>query len=250
MQAEILLPTELNEIPLCSYQKFINVADNSSDDEFIYEKMVEIFCGIDLKDVLQIKWSDIQHISIHITNVFKNKPKFQNTFTLQGVDFGFIPNIEDITFGEYIDLENNIKKMETMHKAMAVMYRPITNQHKEKYQIEEYIGTANYSEVMKYAPLGVVLGAQVFFWTLTKDLYSYIHKYLKQEMMTDEMLNHLAQELHLENNGVGIKQYMQLLTDNLQISNLSLDFLYTNALHGYLLKDKSEILKIMRCSDN
>tara|TARA_R100001460_G_scaffold5722_1_gene15604 strand:- start:2696 stop:3448 length:753 start_codon:yes stop_codon:yes gene_type:complete len=250
MEAEILVPTDLNEIPLKSYQQFMDSYEKSNDEEFLCQKMVQIFCGLRLRDVFSVKWSDVKEITIHLSEMFKNKPSFQHKFTLQGVEFAFITDLENMSFGEYIDLTQNLDKVENWHKAMAVMYRPITERRKEKYKIEEYNGTNSYAEVMKFAPLGVVLGSQVFFWTLTNDLLQSLLTFLKSEMMTKEMKQTLAKELNLQNVGGGINQYMQLLTDNFKDLEMSPNYLYKTVLPGLLLKSKKEILNITKCSDN
>ena len=250
MEAEILVPTELNEIPLKSYQQFMDSYEKSNDEEFLCQKMVQIFCGLRLRDVFQVKWSDVKEITIHLAEMFKNKPSFQHKFTLQGIEFGFITDLENMSFGEYIDLTQNLDKVENWHKAMAVMYRPITERRKEKYEIEEYNGTNSYAEVMKFAPLGVVLGAQVFFWDLINDLLQSLLTFLKSEMMTKEMKQTLAKELNLQNGGGGIQAYMQLLTENFKGLEVSPDYLYKTVLPGLLLKSKKEILNITKCSDN
>ena len=141
MKTEIVIPTSLSEIPLKSYQEFMKVVEKSNDQEFIGQKTVEIFCGLQMKDVVRVKWNDIRDLTVHLNNIFKEKPKFQATFKIKGVEFGFIPNLEDMTFGEYIDLESNISSVETFHKAMAVMYRPITKKVKDRHEIFEYTGT-------------------------------------------------------------------------------------------------------------
>jgi hypothetical protein len=50
-----------------------------------------------------------------------------------------------------------------MHKAMAVLFRPIKKKQGTKYLIEDYEGSHKYSELMKEIPLDVVMGAMVFF---------------------------------------------------------------------------------------
>ena len=250
MEAEILIPTDINEIPLGSYQKFMHTADKSNDEEFLCQKMVELFCGLRLRDVLQVKWSDVQDITIHLSKVFKENPKFEKTFTINKIEFGFITNIEVLTFGEYIDLDTNIRSIETMHKAMAVMYRPIINKQGDKYEIEEYHSTATYDEVMKYAPLGITLAAQVFFCVLTSDLLKATLQFLEVQMTSKEMKQTFLQELNLENNGGGIPAYMQSLRDSFKDFEMSPDYHYTTALPGLLLKSKKEILNIVKCSEN
>ena len=163
MKTEIVIPTSLSEIPLKSYQEFMKVVENSNDEEFIAQKTIEIFCSLRMKDVIKVKYSDVKDISIHLNEIFKTKPKFTPTFKIDKMEFGFIPNLEEMSFGEYIDLESNITNVQTFHKAMAVMYRPITKRIKDKYEIFEYKGSDEFSDIMKFAPLDVVMGATVFF---------------------------------------------------------------------------------------
>ena len=46
MKLDILLPTNLSEIPLSRYQEFIAMKEKSNDEEFIAQKMIQIFCGM------------------------------------------------------------------------------------------------------------------------------------------------------------------------------------------------------------
>ena len=71
-----------------------------------------------------------------------------------------------MTFGEWIDLDTYINDWSQMHKAMAVLFRPVTLGLGKNYNIEKYEGSSKYSEVMLDMPLDVVLGAMVFFYTL------------------------------------------------------------------------------------
>lgn len=70
MKLELLIPTSLSEIPLKHYQEFRKVAENSNDDEFVSEKMIELFCGIQLKEVVKIKASDITDMVQHFNKLF------------------------------------------------------------------------------------------------------------------------------------------------------------------------------------
>ena len=68
-----------------------------------------------------------------------------------------------------------------MHKAMAVLFRPIKQKQRDKYLIEDYEGSHKYSESMKEMPLDVVMGAMVFFYNLTNVLLKSIPSYLEKE---------------------------------------------------------------------
>ena len=63
----------------------------------------------------------------------------------------------------------NLGDWQTMHKAMSVLYRPVTFSKGHKYQIEDYEGIVN-DEAMKQAPLDVVFSAMVFFYRLSNEL--------------------------------------------------------------------------------
>lgn len=220
MQLELTVPTSLNEIPLVNYQEFIKMREKTNDDEFMAQKMIEIFCGIKLKEVVNLKMTEVNKLIIHFNELFSYTPKLIPTFKIGELEFGFITNLEDISFGEYVDLESNLKSWETYHKAMAVMYRPIKRKAKAKvkgeetYEIQQYTGADEFAELMKYAPLDVVLGSSVFFWSLGNELLLATMDYLENEMKTNKNLSQtLAKQLNLPSDGDGINQYMQSLKE-------------------------------------
>ena len=240
MKTEIVIPTSLSEIPLKSYQEFMKVVEKSNDEEFIGQKTIEIFCGLKMKDVVKVKWSDVKSLTLHLNEIFKAKPKFQATFKIENTEFGFIPNLEDMTFGEYIDLESNISSVETFHKAMAVMYRPITKKVKDRYEIFEYTGTDEFSDVMKFAPLNVVLGATVFFSTLGSDLVQHTLTSLETEIQKNPKIMTLAKERNLINDGDGTIQSMRFLRETLQSLMKLPDWELESVLPTLLTKDRNE----------
>ena len=208
MKIEINVPDTLGEITLGQYQKFekLNTKENQ-DTTFLLQKMVQIFCGLDLKDVATIKYKSVQEIVIHLNKVFDTKHSLIPTFELGGVKMGFIPVLDDMTLGEYIDLDESLGDWQTMHKAMSVLYRPITYSKGHKYQIEEYSGMVN-AEAMKQAPLDVVFAAMVFFWNLSNELTQTILNYL-QKVTEKEMTTQQKQTLGI--NGDGISRSMESL---------------------------------------
>lgn len=216
MRIEIDVPSSISEIPLANYQKFLKVQQNSNDEEFIAQKMIEIFCGIELKDVVKMKLTSINDLVLHFNEIFSVKPKFQHRFKIGGIEYGFIPDLENISFGEYVDLDNYLSNWDDYHKAMAVMYRPITETRKDKYNIFEYNGASEFSDAMKYAPMDVAIGASVFFWTLGNELLSATLSYLENEVSRMNEQAILAREPNLGKNGGGIRVSTDLLRETLQ----------------------------------
>jgi hypothetical protein len=243
MKAQIKVPTTLSEIPLTAYQEFIKLIDKSNDHELIAQRTIQIFCGLEIKDVLQIRWDSILELTNHFAELFKQKPPFQNKFKLGDIEFGFIPNLEEMSFGEYIDLESNISNVENFHKAMAVMYRPITERRKDTYQIMPYTGTEEFAEAMKYAPLDIVMGASLFFWSLGNDLVQTSLTYLEEEMKKDKKLNTTIQKgLSSLNSGDGTIQSMQSLKATLQSLMRLPDWELESASRGLHTNDKKQKL--------
>ena len=212
MKIELTIPTSLNDIKLVQYQKFLSIAKDNEEGEFLQQKMVQLFCGIDLKDVAQIRYKDVAEITANINNLFTKENVFIQRFKMGGVEFGFIPNLDEMSTGEYMDLDTYITDWDTMHNAMAVLYRPITNKLGNKYQIEEYKGSITYADVMRHAPLDVVLGAMVFFYNLGNDLLKSTINYLENNQEVQNTLN----KHNLENVGDGMQVSMLLLKETLE----------------------------------
>ncbi len=212
MKIQITIPTSLDEITLEQYQKFLSIAKDNPDGEFIQHKMVEIFCNIDLKDAAKISYKDVNEITTNLSNLFTQKYELKKTFKLGDTEFGFITNLDEITLGEYTDLDKYISDWDMMHNAMAVLYRPITKKLKDKYQIEEYNGSYTYCDAMKFAPVDVVLGAVVFFYTLGNELLKSTIVYLENNKEFQNIVNNH----NLEVNGVGIHHSMLLLKEMLE----------------------------------
>ena len=208
MKVDIYIPDELSDITLEQYQKFakLNTEENQNTN-FLLHKMVEIFCRLDLKDIARIKFNYVTQIVNDLNNIFNTKTKLIPTFKMKGIEYGMIPKLDDITLGEYIDLDNNISDWDTMHKAMAVLYRPIKIKKDHRYQIEQYTGDEDAGS-FKDMPLDVVMGSLVFFWTLSEELLQITLKYLAKEMKDNLTFQ---QRQILEESGVGINQSMDWL---------------------------------------
>ena len=212
VQIELSVPDALSDITLGQYQKYLKILDQNKDDdnaaEFINMKTIEIFCDVDFKDVLKIPLSEAEKVLTIINKAFEEKPDIIRHFKLLSVDMGFIPNLERISLGEYIDVENNIVDWQTMHKAMAVLYRPVNFRSKEKYTIAPYEPSDEVSELMKEMPLDVAMSSMVFFYDLGMELLKAIPTYI-QKNLTEEQTYLLKQTL--AQSGVGINQFTHLL---------------------------------------
>ena len=208
MKIDIKIPETLNEITLYQYQRFEKLIANNEPSEFVNQKTIEIFCNVELKDVARIRIADVSDILAHLNNLLQQKPKLTQTFKLGVYEFGFIPKLEDISSGEFIDLETYLSSTETMHKAMAVLYRPIKSKVKDLYTIEDYESSDKYSEVLKYMPLDIALGSMLFFYHLHNDCVTNLKDFILKEVEQSEQAKQI-----LEKNGVGINHFTQQLEE-------------------------------------
>ena len=179
MKLTLTIPETLKEITLNQYQQWLKVAEDKEMTDFLKQKMIEIFCGITLNQVLQIKATDVDEIVNDLSKLFKQDTKLINKFTLEGVEYGFEPKIDEITFGAYVDLDTYMADWQQMHKAMSVLFRPVTFTKKKKYLIEEYESANKYD--LKEMTLDVVFGSLVFFWRLRNELQKHILSFLANQ---------------------------------------------------------------------
>lgn len=214
MKIDITIPESLSEITLSQYQKFIRIQQTNDDEQFLTAKMIEIFCDIDPSNVMKLRVSDANAIVETLSEMLQQQPKLKQKFTMDGVEYGWIPELDSMTFGEYVDLDTYIGDWDGMEKAMAVLYRPIKNKHGHKYQIEEY--NTDQHTVMGGMPMDAVLGTFGFFLTLGNELSQIMMNYSTKQRETN-----LVQYINSDQNGDGSNLYSDYLTGILQNLNIS-----------------------------
>jgi hypothetical protein len=199
MKAYIDVPDKLSDIKLRQYQKFVQETKDNEDTDFIQNKIIEIFCNVRASDVKKIKYTDIKKISNRINKLFEEKPALVRNFNLYGVNYYFIPNLDDISLGEYIDIDTYISEWDNIHIAMNVLYRPLKQKLKEKYLIEDYNENNNtvlqdmpldaVNTVLQDMPLDAVMSSIFFFYHLGNDLLKVIVNYLQNNQEIQQALD-------------------------------------------------------------
>ena len=206
MEIKISVPTTLSDITLEQYKRYekIIVANEKAEnsERFVNLKMLEIFCEISYEQAAAMKLVDYQRIVEQIYHVLQETPKLVTRFRMGDSDFGFVPNLEEITFGEYIDLDNYIHDMSQVEKAMAVLYRPIKQKFKDKYIIDEYKGDL-FHDAMLNMPMDAVVSSILFFYNLGIDLSNVMMNSLEGKQAAQQ-----AELQGLAKSGVGINPYM------------------------------------------
>ena len=190
-EVKILIPESARELTIEQYQKFLKV---EGDETFTMLKALELFANIPLKVAYAMKADDILSISTDIFTMISVKHPLVKRLSFRGKEYGFVPNLEEMSFGEYIDLDNYLSDMQSLHKTIGVLYRPITIDKGGLYEIEPYNGTDGYSDF----PLDVALGATLFFYRLSNRLLKD-----SQTSLEEETTNNLTSQPPLTSQGLG-----------------------------------------------
>ena len=179
-EIKIDVPQTLSAISLGDYQKWMKILtkyeEGGMDDEnFLKVKLLQTFCNLSVEDTYDVPLGNFEYIVNHIAKLFADKQPLINTFEFidskeETFEFGLIPNFDKMTFGEYVDLDTYINDVQTMHKAMAVLYRPISNSMGDTYKIQKYKGSDVFSKAMLDAPMDVVFGVVNFILRLQNEL--------------------------------------------------------------------------------
>ena len=123
---------------------------------------------------------------------------------IEGQQYAFHPNLDDLTLGEYADIETMIKNglEKNMPEIMAILFRPITEKEKDVYAIEAYDGKiAIRAEKMKQMSAEQVQSALVFFWAFVINLSQTMPSFLVER--TQEIAKDLETKTS-QKSGVGL----------------------------------------------
>jgi hypothetical protein len=133
--------------------------------------IMRIIAGIPYEKHNDIKMKGRNELLTAINSLYNSDPVHRLTFELDGRRYGFIPNLDEITTGEYSDIERLLGDVErNMARLMAIYYRPIIAEYGKTYEIEAYEHSQKYEDAMMQADVNIFLGAQVFFYHLGNEL--------------------------------------------------------------------------------
>lgn len=179
---KVILPENQSEITLEQYQRYVKLLKRTDLDIYNFNRRkLEIFTPITFKDTENVTQVDFEFCLNQIDKALNEEVEFKNRFTLGSVEFGFIPNLDEMTTAEYVDLNKYTNTADTLHYLMAILFRQIINKDSfGNYEIATYQGTKEYFELMKKTPLNIVNGSLFFFINLSTELQNYILKYTKE----------------------------------------------------------------------
>ena len=214
---KLVIPSSLNDITLIQYQEYNQEIESRKKlpdaEEYLKIKKIEIFCKLSREQIMNLEYDSVENISNILDSILEKQPALVERFEVNGIKFGWLPDLDKMSYGELLDLNSNISDWSAMHIAMGVLYRPIKNESNGLYNIEKYEGD-KYHQHLRKMPLSAVIASMVFFWNLGLDCVKYI-------LNSSEMEKEFQSHPNLNPTGIGIAQSMNWLVETLPSMKLS-----------------------------
>ena len=138
------------------------------------------------KLIKELSLSDVAVIMSKVGELqAKQDTKLKRIIEINGVEYGFMPDLDSISLGMYADIETFIKNGidKQLPELMAVLYRPIKLKKNDIYIIEPYDGDIRLrAEEMKQMSAEQVQSALFFFYNLGKVLSEIMPLYLMERL--------------------------------------------------------------------
>ena len=181
---EFKLINSWEEVSLEKWLKLIDFETGTKTEEAT--ETIAALSNIPKKLIKELALSDVATIMSRIAELQKKQDtKLKRIIEIDGIEYGFHPDLDSITLGEYADLETFIKNGIEKHlpEICAVLFRPIKEKKNDIYIIDAYDGDIRLrTEEMKKMSAEQVQSALVFFYTFVKELSAILPLYLMEQL--------------------------------------------------------------------
>lgn len=180
-QITITVPKDYSAITLSQYLQFREEMENYKDEPEAVEALIfHYICGVPAEYVNKIDSETYSKIREELNRFMANTDyPLQQFVTIDGVEYGFEPNLSKMTYGAYLDIAkwDTITIDKNWSKIMDILYRPVTKKVGKSYDIRPYDGVIN-EEKWNSVGMHIHFGTLFFFSNLLKDLASFTQKSL------------------------------------------------------------------------
>ena len=172
------------DVTLETWLKLVDFATGTKTEEAT--ETIAALSDIPKKLLKELALSDVAVIMSKIAELqAKQDTTLKRIIEINDVEYGFMPDLDKISLGEYADIEQFIKNgIETnLPELMAVLYRPVKLKKNDIYIIDAYDGDITLrTEEMKMMTAEQVQSALVFFYHLGKVLSEILPLYLMERL--------------------------------------------------------------------
>jgi len=189
-EVKLTIPENWSDITIETYQKYVKIQEGKGTEKKKTILSLALLCNTSPFVIKKMAYKDLLEIMSIIKKLIDTEPdkeEFKKIFEFKGEEYGFCPNLSEISTGEYIDLETYCKEpVKNLHIIMSILYRKISFKRGERYAIEEYNPDQFKEELFKDCPMDIALNSLGFFLTLGKALARTSHNYLKAQEMKQQ----------------------------------------------------------------
>ena len=186
-EVKLTIPDNWSDITIGTYQEYVKIQQGKGSEKNKIVKSLSLLCNTTPFVVKKMAYKDLLEIMEIIKKMIDTEPdkeKFRKVFKFKDEEYGFCPNLSNITTGEYIDLESYCKDpIENLHTIMSILYRKVNFSRGDRYSIEDYNPDEFKEELFKDCPMDIALSSLGFFLTLGERLAKISHSYLQQQEM-------------------------------------------------------------------
>ena len=171
-----------NDVTLEKWQQLVLGKRKSKTQEA--KETIKALSDLPVKLIEEMALSDVATIFERLSKL-QIEGKLKKVFEIDEVEYGFLPNLDEITLGEWADIEHNIKDglEKNIHKIMSVLFRPITSKEGKLYSVEAYKdGKQRAEKFRKKMSATQVQQSLVFFWRFGKELLKILPSCLMEKM--------------------------------------------------------------------
>jgi len=145
-------------------------------------KRVQAVTGHSFAELRKMPHKLIVEANAHLDTLQANEvAQHKEIIELNGVEYGFVPDWDEFSAGEWIDMETYTADFwKTPHKAMSILYRPLERKWGDRYSIKPYTAKED-ADVFLDMPAPLVAGALLFFWSTEKKLLNALQSSLIQK---------------------------------------------------------------------
>jgi|TARA_R110002020_G_scaffold475222_1_gene709145 hypothetical protein len=172
-----------SDVTLEKWIKLVDLQNGTNSDEALGS--IKELSDIPEKLIKNLSIANVAMILKHLSNLQADaNTNLQRKIEIEGIRYGFHPDLSEITLGEYADIETFLKNGIDKHlpEVMAILYRPILEEKNDVYTIQAYDGKLSMrAEAMKRMKTEDVQSSLVFFWTFVMEFLKILPLSLKDQ---------------------------------------------------------------------
>ena len=185
---------EIDVIPQLTISRWQKIQRNLQRYEDTSE-LLALYLDIEVKELRELPVEQIKFVEDILTQHLM-KPRTNEialTFNYKGTTYGLENDWQNMTWGQWVDIEvfsQKDKIMDNIHIIMSLLYRPVIIQDGTTYKLEPFDSDKVMERAEKFLnlPIWYWFGAATFFLSMSSEYIKDIETSLKAQMKIEKLL--------------------------------------------------------------